>query len=132
MGFKYRRNAGEGGFCIGGGRRSSVSSGAIVKSDRVRKSSGWTEGVVKEETDCAADLIARNDAVRFDLNEDFRRGKVRNEADCFSGITSGVSSIWTLNSIISPSSISASRSGWSKAQSSEGVYRSCRLSDGLF
>ena len=81
VGLRYRRSAGEGGSCIGGGRRSSVNWGAIVKRDRVRKSSGWTEGVANVETDCAADLMARNDAVRFDLNEYLSRGKDRNEVD---------------------------------------------------
>ena len=64
---------------MGGGRRSSVSSGVIVKIARVKKSSGWTDGVAKVETDCAADLIARNDAVRFDLKEDLSRGNGRVE-----------------------------------------------------
>ena len=59
----------------------------IVKRDRVRKSSGWTEGVANVETDCAADLMARKDAVRFDLKVDPRRP---NEADRFAGTASGV------------------------------------------
>jgi hypothetical protein len=35
------------------------------------------EGVAKVDTVCAADLIALRDAVRFDLNVDLSRGRVR-------------------------------------------------------
>jgi hypothetical protein len=59
---------------MGRGRRSSVNFGVMVNSDRVRKSSACTEGVAKVDTVCAADLIARKEAVRFDLKLDFRRG----------------------------------------------------------
>lgn len=65
-----------------------MSSGVIVKRERVRKSSGWTDGVAKVETDCAADFIARNEAVRLDLKEDLKLGNVRNDAVRFVGRTS--------------------------------------------
>jgi hypothetical protein len=76
IGLRYRRKAGDGGP-LSRGRRSSVSSGVIVKRDRVRKSSGCTDGVAKFDTDCAADLIALSEAVRFDLKLDPNRGKPR-------------------------------------------------------
>lgn len=88
MGFKYRRKAGDGGSCMGAGRRSSVISGVMVNKDRVRKSSGWTEGVVKVETDWAADLIARRDAVRFDLKDDLKLGNARADAVRLAGTVS--------------------------------------------
>lgn len=53
---------------MGIGRRSSVSSGEKENNDCVRKSSGWTDVLVKLETVCAADLRTRKDAVRLDLN----------------------------------------------------------------
>jgi len=40
--------------------------------DLVRKSSGVIIGVVRDENDIAADLKARNEAVKFDLKADFR------------------------------------------------------------
>jgi hypothetical protein len=105
----------------------------MVKRDRVRKSSGWTEGVAKVETECAADLIARNDAVRLDLKVEPRRGKDPNEADRFAGVDSGVTgSLSSLISMTSQSSSSVSSKGWSEAHSSEWEYRGCRLSSGLF
>jgi hypothetical protein len=61
----------------------------IVKRDLVRKSSGCTDGVAKFETDCAADLIALSDAVRFDLKVDPNLGNVR-VVDCFLAVFSGV------------------------------------------
>ena len=61
-----------------------------MNSDRVRKSSGWTEGVVKVETDCAADLMARRDAVRFDLKDDLKLGNDREDAVRFDGTVSGM------------------------------------------
>ncbi len=45
-GFKYLRSAGDGGSSDGGGRLSSVSSGANEKIERVRKSSGMVVGGV--------------------------------------------------------------------------------------
>lgn len=95
----------------------------------MRKSSGWTEGVANVETDCAADLMARKDAVRFDLKVDPRRP---NEADRFAGTASGVAgSLSLLISMKSHSSISVTSRGWSKAHSSQCEYRGCRLSGGL-
>ena len=92
----------------------------------MRKSSGWTEGVANVDTECAADLIARNDAVRFDLKVDPRRP---NEADRFDGVESGVTgSLSSLISITSHSSSSVGSKGWSKAHSSQCEYRGCRLS----
>lgn len=62
---------------IGGGRRSSVNFGAKVNRERVRKSSWWIGGVANVDTVCAADLMARSEAVKFDLNVDPRRGNDR-------------------------------------------------------
>lgn len=87
IGFKYRRKAGDGVSFMGGGLRSSVIFGVMVKNERLRKSSGWTEGDAKVETVCAADLIARSEAVRFDLN-DPRRGKDREAAKGLGGVES--------------------------------------------
>lgn len=52
---------------MGTGRRSSVNSGENANNDCVRKSSDWTDELVKLETVCAADLRARREAVRLDL-----------------------------------------------------------------
>ena len=102
----------------------------MVKRDRVRKSSGWTDGVANVETDCAADFMARRDAVRFDLKLDPRRP---NDADRLAGTVSGVagslSILISMNS--SSTSISFIRRGWSKSHSSQFEYRGCRLSGGL-
>jgi hypothetical protein len=43
-GLRYRRRAGDGSSADGGGRLSSVSSGAKEKTDRVKKSSGGMMG----------------------------------------------------------------------------------------
>lgn len=68
--------------------------------------------MAKVETDWAADLIARKDAVRFDLKDDRRLGNGRSEADCLTGVFSGIEgSSSVLKSMSSPSSISTSRSG---------------------
>jgi hypothetical protein len=50
-GFRYLRSAGEGGSSDGGGRLSSVSSGAKEKIERVRKSSGLLVGGVVARLD---------------------------------------------------------------------------------
>jgi hypothetical protein len=52
--------------------------------DLVRKSSGVIIGVVRDENDIAADLKARNEAVKFDLKADFRWG----DAICSPGFSS--------------------------------------------
>lgn len=81
------------------------------------------------ETDWAADLMARKDAVRFDLKVDPRRP---NDAARFAGTVSGVAgSLSFLISMNSHSSISVTSRGWSKAHSSQFEYRGCRLSVGL-
>lgn len=78
------------------------------------------------ETDWAADLMARKDAVRFDLNVDPRRP---NDAARFAGTVSGMAgSLSFLISMNSHSSSSVTSRGWSKAHSE---YRGCRLSVGL-
>jgi hypothetical protein len=59
-----------------GGIRSSVNGtwGSMEIMDLVRKSSGLSIGVLMLEIDIAADFKAFSDAVRFDLNADFREG----------------------------------------------------------
>lgn len=42
--------------------------------ERVRKSSGVSIGGFRDENDLAADLRARNEAVKLDLNADLRLG----------------------------------------------------------
>lgn len=64
---------------MGSGRLSSVNFGVIVNRDRVKKSSEWTDGVAKFDTVCAADFMARNEAVKFDLKVDPSRGNGRDE-----------------------------------------------------
>lgn len=73
-GFRYLRRAGEGGSSDGGGRLSSVNSGAKEKIERVRKSSGLLVGVVAARLDTvwAADLRARSEAVRFERRDEVR------------------------------------------------------------
>ena len=98
----------------------------IVKRDLVRKSSGCTDGVAKFETDCAADLIALSDAVRFDLKVDPSLGNVR-VVECFLVEMEGV--CWKIDS--RGSTTLASKRGWSVAQSCGG--ENCfRLSTGFF
>lgn len=83
--------------------------------DLVRKSSGVINGVVRLEKDFAADLKARNDAVRFDLNADFRRGAsismppTGNSSSCFSD------GLWKTLKSSSSTSISRAAKGWSSA-----------------
>ena len=59
-----------------GGIRSSVNGtlGSIEMIDLVKKSSGGIEAAVRFEMVFAADLSARSDAVKFDLNADFFLG----------------------------------------------------------
>lgn len=73
VGFKYRLNAAVGVSSRRGGMRSSVKGtcGSMERIDLVRKSSGVIGGGARLERDRAADLMARKDAVRFDLNADF-------------------------------------------------------------
>lgn len=74
VGFKYRRRAAVGVSSRRGGIRSSVNGtgGSIAIIDLVRKSSGVIMGAVSDEIDLAAERKARKDAVKFDLNADFR------------------------------------------------------------
>lgn len=76
VGLRYRRNAGVGVSSNLGGIRSSVNGtrGSIVMIDLVRKSSGVIIGVVMLDIDRAAARSAFNEAVKFDLNADLRRG----------------------------------------------------------
>jgi hypothetical protein len=84
----------------------------MVNKDRVRKSSGCTEGVVNVETDWAADLIARRDAVRFDLKDDLKLGNVREDAVRSEGTVSWMVASGRLsNTWISQSSKSVSSRG---------------------
>ena len=72
MGLRYRRSAGSGGSGEGEGRRSSVKGGDIESNERVRYSSREIAGAPKFEKERAADRSRAKDAVRFDLNPDFR------------------------------------------------------------
>lgn len=87
VGLRYRRSAGVGVSSSRGGIRSSVKGtcGSIEIIDLVRKSSGVIIGVVRAENDFAADRKARNEAVRFDLKADRRRGWVSAVLDVKSG-----------------------------------------------
>ena len=74
VGLRYLRISAEGMSSETGGRRSSVKGtpGSMVRIDRVRKSSGGIDGKLMAEKDLAADRKALSDAVRFDLNADFK------------------------------------------------------------
>lgn len=116
---------------MGGGRRSSVISGVIVNKDRVRKSSGWTDGEAKVDTVWAADLMARSEAVRLDLNVDPKRGNDRDEgAGDFEQFESVVVN-WGSMMASSSSEGSLSSKGWSNAQFSHCDQRRYRRSEGL-
>lgn len=69
--------------------------------DLVRKSSGVIIGVVSDENDFAADLRARSDAVRFDLNADLRVGGVISTSGLSSSIRGALWNILKSNSSIS-------------------------------
>jgi hypothetical protein len=93
-GLRYRRRAGDGSSSDGGGRLSSVSSGAKENTDRVRKSSGGMTGCAAiEDIVWAADLMARRDAVRFERNVEVRLlrgdGRVASSGLGVAGTTSG-------------------------------------------
>lgn len=111
MGLRYRRSAGVGASTRRGGILSSVNGtfGSIDMMDLVRKSSGVIIGVVRLENDFAADLKARSDAVKFDLNADLRRGGSTPVVSCWSlGKSDG---LW--KTLKSSSSTSTSDKGWS-------------------
>lgn len=108
-GFKYRRNSAEGSPSTCLGRISLVKMGD--SKARVRKSSGGILGAVKLEKDLAADLMACNDAVRFDLN-DLNRSVDGGNNDAILAISDDL--------ILSVSSASEWSNGWSATQSSVG------------
>lgn len=101
----------------------------MVNRERVRKSSCWIGGVAKAETVCAADLIARNEAVRFDLNVDPRRGNDRDVLGFRELVSEHVES-W-LTTFSWDSGNSGSRRGWSNAQFSEHEGLRLRFPGGL-
>ena len=53
----------------------------MVKNDCGRRSSGGGAGVVNRDIVCAADLMARNEAVKLDRNVDPRPGNERGGGD---------------------------------------------------
>jgi hypothetical protein len=73
-------------------------------------------GVVRLENDFAADRRARNDAVKFDLKADLRRGGSIPLEDCLSV----AKSVFRWNTLKSSSSTSISSKGWSSTAFSPG------------
>lgn len=96
--------------------------------DRVRKSSGVIIGFVMLEIDLAANLNARNDAVRFDLKADFLRGNISSTPWMSLFSLAGISK--TLKSSSSMSSSELDR-GCSKTSSLGGEAIDCILRDGV-
>lgn len=80
--------------------RSSVNGtcGSMAMIDLVRKSSGVIMGVVRDEKDLAAALTAFNEAVKFDLNANFRCGNPTSTAFLLSCFSCGLSKTLKSNS----------------------------------
>ena len=111
VGFRYRRRAGSGGSFKGGGRRSSVNGGDIGSKERVRYSSREIAGAVKLERERAAVRSIAKDAVKLDLNPNFRPDEDGWFADADSTSLGGASGSRT-----SPSE--NDKSGWLSGQGS--------------
>lgn len=136
VGFRYLLNAGVATpspiSSSLGGILSSVNGtrGSSVMIERVRKSSGRIVGAARLLSAVAADLSARSDAVRFDLNADFLGFGVGGEDSSSLFCVSEVPKTRKSNSSISI--VSDSESGWSVTISSGGELagsrtRSCFL-----
>ena len=109
-----------------GGMRSSVNGtrGSMEIIDRVRKSSGSIIGAVKLENDFAADRNAFNEAVKFDLKADLRRGDSSSTTEGVMISSVDLSMVlWKTRKSNSSKSISDEDKGWS----SEGDDIDCSL-----
>ena len=128
VGFKYLLNAGVGVSSRRGGILSSVKGtrGSSVMIERVRKSSDLIVGAARLLSAVAADLSARSDAVRFDLNADFLGLGVGGE-DSSSLFSVSELLLKTRKSNSSTSIISDSESGWSVTISSGGELADSRM-----
>ena len=121
VGFRYRRRAGVGVSSSLGGIRSSANGtgGSIDTIDRVRKSSGMIIGLVRLENDLAANLRAFKEAVKLDLNADFRLGISSSTSVSWPSLSCAFSKTLKSNSSKSISDPDLDR-GWSCAALSPG------------
>lgn len=129
VGFRYRRSAGVGVSSNRGGMRSSVNGtrGSMEMIDRVRKSSGSIVGVVRFESDLAAERNAFSEAVRFDLKADLRRGDSSSTTEGVNNTSSFLSwGRWNTRKSSSSKSISGEERGSSEGEATECILRASK------